>query len=256
VAAFEYQAVTPQGAKKKGIIEADTVRQVRQQLREQGLMPIEVTLASEQERGSASRAVGFSFTQLFNTKGYARGVSAADLALITRQLSTLVGSALPIEQALLAVADQTEKPRLQKLLMSVRSKVVEGYSLAESMSDFPRVFDHLYTAMVGAGERSGHLDEVLSRLADYTEQRQHMKSQLIQALVYPLMLTLVAISIIIFLLVSVVPQIVEQFTTLDQTLPPTTSLLIAISAGLQNYGIYVLLLILGGLLVFSRALKK
>lgn len=140
--------------------------------------------------------------------------------------------------------------------MAVRSKVVEGYSLAESMAEYPRVFDNLYTAMVGAGERSGHLDEVLSRLADYTEQRQHMKSQLVQALVYPAMLTLVAVGIIVFLLVSVVPQIVEQFTTLGQDLPPTTTALIAISETLRGYGIYLLLLIGVGLIVFKQALRK
>ncbi|RUO65950.1 type II secretion system protein F (GspF) [Pseudidiomarina planktonica] len=254
MAAFEYQAVTAKGSKKKGIIEADTVRQVRQQLREQGLMPIRVDLAAEQDRGTAEEhraRLGWLSSGSFRS-----GVSASDLALVTRQLSTLVGSALPIEQALLAVADQSEKPRLQKLIMAVRSKVVEGYSLAESMAEYPRVFDNLYTAMVGAGERSGHLDEVLSRLADYTEQRQHMKSQLVQALVYPAMLTLVAVGIIVFLLVSVVPQIVEQFTTLGQELPPTTTALIAISETLRGYGIYLLLLIGVALIVFKQALRK
>lgn len=248
MAAFEYQAVAANGRKKKGVIEADTVRQVRQQLREQGLMPISVEVAAEQERVTRHGSKA--------PRWFVRRISASDLALITRQLATLVASALPIEQALLAVADQSEKPRLQKLLMSVRSKVVEGYSLAEGMSEFPRVFDNLYTAMVAAGERSGHLDEVLNRLADYTEQRQHMKSQLTQALVYPLMLTLVAVGIIIFLLVSVVPQIVGQFATLDQTLPPTTTALIAISETLQAYGLYMLLAILLAMIIFKRALKK
>jgi len=257
VAAFEYHAVDAAGKKKKGVLEADTVRQVRQQLREQGLIPIQVTSTADQEQGKAGtkQSRSASFAGLFGI-GTGRGVSASDLALITRQLSTLVGSSLPIEQSLLAVADQTEKPRLQKLLLSVRSRVVEGYSLAESMADFPRVFDKLYTAMVGAGERSGHLDEVLSRLADYTEQRQHMKSQLTQALVYPSMLTLVAIGIIVFLLVSVVPQIVEQFTTLDQTLPPTTTVLIAISNAVRDYGAYLLLVILAGIVVLRNALRK
>ncbi|EKE85218.1 type II secretion system inner membrane protein GspF [Idiomarina xiamenensis] len=250
MAAFEYQAVAANGRKKKGVIEADTVRQVRQLLREQGLLPLHVQAAAEHERVSKDPTVAPRRQWLV------RKVSASDLALITRQLATLVGSALPIEQALLAVADQTEKPRLKKLLMAVRSKVVEGYSLAEGMAEYPRVFDSLFTAMVAAGEKSGHLDEVLNRLADYTEQRQHMKSQLTQALVYPSMLTLVAVAVIIFLLVSVVPNIVEQFVTSDQALPPTTSLLIAISDFLQHYGLYLLLLIVVALALFKRALKR
>ncbi|MCA1767460.1 MAG: type II secretion system F family protein, partial [Idiomarina sp.] len=218
MAAFEYQAVEANGKKKKGVLEADTERQVRQLLREKGLMPLTIEPAADQDRKKTLQP-RFGLPQ--------RKVKAQDLALITRQLSTLVSSALPIEQALFAVADQTEKPRLKKLLMSVRSKVVEGYGLAEAMSEFPGVFDSLYTAMVAAGEKSGHLDTVLDELANYTEQRQHMKSQLTQALIYPLMLTLVAVGIVVFLLVSIVPQIVDNFSTMGQELPPTTLAMIA-----------------------------
>jgi general secretion pathway protein F len=247
VAAFEYQAIANNGRKKKGVLEADTERQVRQMLREQGLMPVAISAAAEKEKKqSAQNRWGFTF----------RKVKAQDLALITRQLSTLVGSALPIEQALLAVADQTEKPRMKKLVMSVRSKVVEGYGLAEAMAEFPGVFDSLYTAMVAAGEKSGHLDQVLEELADYTEQRQHMKSQLTQALIYPLMLTLVAIGIVVFLLVSIVPQIVENFSTMGQELPPTTLAMIAISEFLQNWGLWLLVGLAVLLLLFGQWLRK
>lgn len=247
MAAFEYQAVDAKGKRKKGVLEADTVRQVRQLLRDQGLIPVSVDAAADEERANPSKP---------GTRRFVRKVKASDLALITRQLSTLVSSALPIEQALLAVADQTDKPRLKKLLMAVRSKVVEGYSLAEAMRDYPRVFDDLYTAMVGAGEKSGHLDQVLDKLADYTEQRQHMKSQLTQAMVYPIMLTLVALSIIIFLMVSIVPQIVENFATMGQTLPPTTTAMIAISEFLQDYGVLMLLLIIAAIAGFRFWLRK
>src|SRR5690554_4446128 len=229
-------------------MEADTERQVRAQLREQGLIPVAVELA-EEGRGSPRTAPLLKRLQT-------RGVGASDLALITRQLATLVSAALPIEQALFAVSEQTDKARLQKLIMAVRSKVVEGYSLAEAMAEYPHVFDKLFTAMVAAGERSGHLDEVLNRLADYTEQRNRLKGQLIQALVYPSILTLVAIGVIIFLLVSVVPQIVDQFSGLGQTLPPTTTLLLTISHFLQNYGLYMLIVILAGLLLGAQLLKK
>lgn len=247
MAAFEYQAVEASGRKKKGVLEADTERQVRQLLREKGLMPLTIEPAADQDRKKTLQP-RFGLPQ--------RKVKAQDLALITRQLSTLVGSALPIEQALLAVADQTEKPRLKKLLMSVRSKVVEGYGLAEAMSEFPGVFDSLYTAMVAAGEKSGHLDTVLDELANYTEQRQHMKSQLTQALIYPLMLTLVAIGIVVFLLVSIVPQIVENFSTMGQDLPPTTLAMIAISEFLQNWGLWLLIGIALVLVAFNQWLRN
>ncbi|MFS6536600.1 type II secretion system inner membrane protein GspF [Idiomarina loihiensis] len=247
MAAFEYQAVEANGRKKKGVLEADTERQVRQLLREKGLMPLSIEPAADQDRKKTLQP-RFGLPQ--------RKVKAQDLALITRQLSTLVGSALPIEQALLAVADQTEKPRLKKLLMSVRSKVVEGYGLAEAMSEFPGVFDSLYTAMVAAGEKSGHLDTVLDELANYTEQRQHMKSQLTQALIYPLMLTLVAIGIVVFLLVSIVPQIVDNFSTMGQDLPPTTLAMIAISEFLQNWGLWLLIGIALVLVAFNQWLRN
>ncbi|MDV6327363.1 type II secretion system inner membrane protein GspF [Idiomarina sp. Sol25] len=247
MAAFEYQAVEANGRKKKGVLEADTERQVRQLLREKGLMPLTIEPAADQDRKKTLQP-RFGLPQ--------RKVKAQDLALITRQLSTLVGSALPIEQALLAVADQTEKPRLKKLLMSVRSKVVEGYGLAEAMSEFPGVFDSLYTAMVAAGEKSGHLDTVLDELANYTEQRQHMKSQLTQALIYPLMLTLVAIGIVVFLLVSIVPQIVDNFSTMGQDLPPTTLAMIAISEFLQNWGLWLLIGIVLVLVAFDQWLRN
>ncbi|MBR9907011.1 MAG: type II secretion system inner membrane protein GspF [Gammaproteobacteria bacterium] len=262
MAAYAFQALNASGRKTKGVIEADTERQVRAQLREQGLIPVSVELAEEgggPRSAPGSRAgsgPGSAPLSAFMRRLQTRGVGAADLALITRQLATLVSAALPIEQALFAVSEQTDKPRLQKLIMAVRSKVVEGYSLAEAMAEYPHVFDKLFTAMVAAGERSGHLDEVLNRLADYTEQRNRLKGQLIQALVYPSILTLVAIGVIIFLLVSVVPQIVEQFSGFDQTLPPTTTFLLAVSEILQNYGIYALVAILVGLVVGGQLLRK
>ncbi|MGI0153040.1 type II secretion system inner membrane protein GspF [Pseudidiomarina sp. WS423] len=269
MAAYAFQALNASGRKTKGVIEADTERQVRSQLREQGLIPVSVELAeqgrsrsrgetvspSSGARSAAGSGAGSASPSLL-TRLQTRGVSAGDLALITRQLATLVGAALPIEQALFAVSEQTDKARLQKLLMAVRSKVVEGYSLAEAMAEYPHVFDKLFTSMVAAGERSGHLGEVLNRLADYTEQRNRLKGQLVQALVYPAIMTLVAIGVVIFLLVSVVPQIVEQFSDLDQALPATTRFLLAASEFLQAYGLIALIMILLGLAVGGQLLRK
>ncbi len=245
MAAFEYQALDAKGRKVKGVLEADNARHARSLLREQKLNPLSLDIASQQEQLIAT-----------GRKWFQPGISAGDLALITRQLATLVEAALPIESALQAVAEQCEKPRLQSMMMSVRSKVVEGYSLAEGLAEFPHIFDHLFRSMVAAGEKSGHLDGVLNRLADYTEQRQYMRSQTMQALLYPAILTFFAIAVIAILLAFVVPKIVEQFVHMGQSLPTATVALIAISDFIRNYGLLVLGAIIAGSVAFKQALKK
>ncbi|MGQ4276523.1 type II secretion system inner membrane protein GspF [Pseudidiomarina sp. E22-M8] len=250
--AFSYHALDANGRKKTGVLEADTERQVRQLLRDQGLLPVNVEVAEQTSSAATATEGGFSG---WWARRKIRKISSSDLALITRQLATLVAAAMPIEQALVAVAEQTDKPRLQKLVMAVRSRVVEGYSLAVAMADYPHIFDKLFTAMVAAGERSGHLDEVLNRLADYTEQRNQLKGQLTQALVYPAVLTFVAISVIIFLLVSVVPQIVEQFGNIGQDLPFITRALLAVSEFLQFFGPFILVAALVVLIVGGQMLR-
>lgn len=245
MAAFAYKALDGRGKNKSGVLEADNARQIRQQLREQGLIPLEVEQVAEKEKKQSS---GFS---LFKPK-----ISASDLALLTRQLATLIESALPIEEALLAVAEQCEKPRQKNMMMAVRSKVVEGHGLADSMAEFPHVFDQLFRAMVAAGEKSGHLDVVLNRLADYTEKRQQTRSQITQAMVYPSLMLFFAVGIVLLLLTVVVPKIVGQFDQMGQDLPAITQFLINISEWLQNYGLYMALAI--GLLIIAiqRLLQK
>jgi len=245
MAAFEFQALDSSGKKNKGVLEADNARHARQILRERKLTPLSVELASQQEKKLANRGPWLQ-----------RRISAAELALITRQLATLVEAALPIESALLAVAEQCEKPRLKNMLMAVRSKVVEGYSLAEGLAEFPYVFDHLFRSMVAAGEKSGHLEQVLNRLADYTEQRQYMRSQILQAMLYPLILTGFAILVISILLAAVVPKIVVQFEHMGESLPGSTLFLIAASDFLRQYGVLVLLAILLAAVAWQRALQK
>ncbi|PCH95727.1 MAG: type II secretion system protein GspF [Gammaproteobacteria bacterium] len=246
MAAFDYQAVDSKGKTKKGVIEGDTPRQARALLREQGLMPTDVTptIAKKSKSGTSS------------TRQDKGKVSAAELALITRQLATLVESGLPIEESLIAVAEQGEKYRIKSMIMGVRTKVTEGYGLAESMAEFPKVFNRLYRAMVAAGEKSGHLEKVLNRLADYTEQREQMRSQLIQALVYPVIMTVVAVGVIAILLTKVVPQIVGQFEHMGANLPGSTQFLIASSEFLQANGFFIVLFIALIILLFSQLLKK
>tara|TARA_B100000700_G_scaffold102920_2_gene116046 strand:- start:3737 stop:4969 length:1233 start_codon:yes stop_codon:yes gene_type:complete len=249
VAAFEYRALDGRGKEKKGLLEADTAKQIRQQLRDKGLMPVAVELAASQEKANAANKGLLG--NVFKAK-----ISTSDLALITRQLATLIQSALPVEAAVMAVAEQCEKPRLKKMLMAVRSKVVEGYTLADGLAEFPHVFDNLYRAMVSAGEKSGHLDQVLNRLADYTEQRQHMRSQITQAMVYPIILVIFAVAIVSILLGTVVPKILKTFEKSKQALPWTTEWVMAASHFVQNYWfvcIAVFVLLTVGI---KQALKK
>lgn len=245
MAAFSYKAVNHKGRNSSGVIEADNARQVRQQLREKGLIPVQVEQVAEKNKQQKS---GF---QLFAPR-----VSASELALMTRQLATLVESALPIEEALLAVADQSSKPTQRNMMMAVRSKVVEGHGLADAMGEFPSVFDDLYRAMVAAGEKSGHLDTVLNRLADYTERRQQTRSQIIQAMVYPSLMMFFAVAIVVLLLTIVVPEIVGQFDNMGQELPAITQVLISTSEWLQNYGLYLAVFIVLMIVGIRQALKN
>ncbi|MDF2179216.1 type II secretion system inner membrane protein GspF [Aliiglaciecola sp. CAU 1673] len=242
--AFSFKALDGKGNNKSGVLEADNARQVRQQLREQGLIPLEVEQVAERDKRPSS---GFN---LFRPK-----ISSSELALLTRQMATLVESALPIEEALLAVAEQCEKARLKNMMMAVRSKVVEGHSLADAMAEFPTIFDNLYRAMVAAGEKSGHLDTVLNRLADYTEKRDQTRSQIIQALIYPSLMLTIAMLVVIALLTQVVPKIVGQFDTMGQDLPMITKVMIAISDWLRDYVLFLFAAIVLLIIVIQRLLQ-
>lgn len=247
MAAFAYEALDLAGKTKKGVLEGDNARQIRAQLREQKLIPVEVEQVKETPANTSSFDLSLLITR--------HRISAAELALLTRQLATLVESGLPIEESLFAVAEQAEKTRHKNMLMAVRSRVVEGYTLADALREFPSIFDDLFVAMVAAGEKSGHLDTVLERLADYTENREKTRSQIIQALVYPVIMMVFALGIVIMLLTVVVPKIVGQFDHMGQNLPTMTQILMDISAFVQNHGILlaVFLLIIG--LVVSKLLS-
>jgi general secretion pathway protein F len=242
--AFEYTAVDASGRERKGILEGDTPRQVRQLLREQNLLPVTV---SEVARREQRRRRTFSFR---------RGISAGDLALMTRQLATLVHSGLPLEEALQAVAEQTEKPRIKSIVLGVRAKVMEGHQLADGLADFPSVFSDLYRATVAAGEQSGHLDTVLERLADYTENREQLRNRTLGALLYPIVLFVVCAAIVFMLLTYVVPKIVTQFEHSKATLPLLTRILIAWSDFMRDWGWLVFLGIAGVIVGFMRWIRN
>ena len=240
--AFEYTALDARGREKSGVLEADAARQIRQQLREQGLTPLSVEEVKQREAKTSK-----TFLK--------RKISATDLSLITRQWATLVRSGLPVEEALRTVAQQSEKARLKSMVVAVRSRVMEGHSLASALSDFPHIFSELYRATIEAGEQSGHLEVVLERLADYTETRQQISQKMSQALIYPVLLTLVAIAVVVGLLTFVVPKIVQVFESIGQELPGLTKALIASSEFLSSNGVYLLFGILVVLVIFSYMLR-
>ncbi|MCY1270381.1 Type II secretion system protein F [compost metagenome] len=239
MAAFEYLALDARGRQQKGVLEADSARQVRQLLRERQLAPLEVRATRVREQAERGR---FSL---------ARGLSARDLALVTRQLATLVQAALPIEEALRAAAAQSGSPRIQSMLLAVRARVLEGHSLASSLREFPSAFPELYRATVAAGEHAGHLGPVLEQLADYTEQRQQSRQKIQLALLYPVILMCASLAIVAFLLGFVVPDVVKVFIDSGQTLPLLTRGLIALSDLVKHWG-WLMLLVLGMALVGAR----
>ncbi|HFD92623.1 MAG TPA: type II secretion system protein GspF [Gammaproteobacteria bacterium] len=243
--AFEYTALDDRGKERKGVLEGDAPRQIRQQLRDKGWVPVSVAEISQEQQDSGRR--------LFELR---RGVSATDLALITRQFATLVRSGLPIEEALRAVSQQCEKTRLKNLLLAVRSRVMEGHPLATALADYPRVFSDLYRATIAAGEQSGHLDEVLDRLADYTENRQVLRDKIVQALIYPILVIVVAILVVAGLMTYVVPQIIQVFENMGQELPPLTVGLIAVSDFTRESGPWIAALLIVAFIGLRMLLRR
>lgn len=227
MAAFSYAALDNTGKEQRGVLEADSSRQVRQILRDRGLAPLRIEAAVRATPTSGFRLSGPSF-------------GVAELALLTRQLSTLLQAAMPLEESLNAVSQQSEKPKVTKVLLSVRSKVMEGHSLASSMAEFPGAFPTLYRATVAAGEHSGHLDLVLSKLADYSENAHASRQKVMLALLYPSLLLLVAIGIVSGLMAFVVPKVVDVITGQGQELPLLTRGLIGLSYFVTHWGLLTL----------------
>jgi len=231
MAAFDYVVLDNRGKEKKGVIEGDSPRQVRQALRDKGFTPLAVEQAKEKKNG-----VGLNLS--FKGRG---SISTPDLSLLTRQMATLVQSGLPLEEVLQAVANQSPKASIKSMMLAIRSKVLEGHSLANALAEYPGAFPTLYRSTVAAGEHSGHLDSVLESLADYVERQQMAVRKIKMAAIYPVILTFVAIGVVVFLLTTVVPDIVEVFDTSKQELPPLTNGLIVVSDWIMAYGQYLAL---------------
>ncbi|MCL6237657.1 MULTISPECIES: type II secretion system inner membrane protein GspF [Acinetobacter] len=203
--AYQFTAIDASGKQQKGVLEGDSARQIRQQLRDQSLIPVAVDPIEQKDKHAQQR-------------WFQKGLNAYDLALLTRQLSVLVAAAIPLEEAIRAVGKQNEKAHVQNLLMSVRSKVLEGHSLANALQQAGR-FPELYIATIAAGERSGHLDLILDQLADYTENRFAMQKKVQGAMIYPIILMLMSFGIVMGLMTYVVPDIVKTFDQSKDALP-------------------------------------
>jgi general secretion pathway protein F len=250
MAAFEYLALDERGREKKGVLEADTARLARALLRQQNLTPLDVIETSG--RGK-SKTAGSAKTSR-STPTFRGGIKTNDLALLTRQIATLSAAGTPLEESLSAVSRQTEKPKIKSLLLSVRAKILEGHTFASALSDYPKVFPEIYQATVSAGEQSGHLDAVLERLADYTEERQASNATVKKALIYPSVLVVASILIVGFLLAYVVPQVVQVFEGMDQELPALTQAMLAASAFVREWGLLLLIAAVAGIIIFKRAM--
>jgi len=244
--AFEYVAVDAAGRERKGVAEGDTPRQVRQLLREQGLLPVAVDEVVEQKQQDGRTArVGWRLQ---------RGLSASDLALVTRQLATLVKSGLPLEEALLAVSQQTDKPRVRSIILGVRSKVMEGHTLADGLSDFPARSPRS-TAPPSPRASSPATSTRCSSGSPTTRQPPAAAQPHPERHALPVMLFVVCVAIVFFLLVSVVPKVVEVFRTSDAELPLLTQLLISGSDFMRQYGVWLAIVVAGAIFLFTRWLR-
>jgi general secretion pathway protein F len=243
MAAFEYQAVDGDGKTQKGLIEADTARQARQQLRGMSLMPLEIGEVTSRESSSGPG------------KSRRNKLSVPILSLITRQLATLISAGQPLESAYHAVSRQTPKPAAKHVLLAVRARVLEGFPLSEALREFPRIFDAMYCASVHAGEQSGLLDVVMERLADHMEAKQDLQQRTGQALIYPILLCVVAFTLVSLLLTFVVPKIVQVFEGFDQELPMVTTWLITISDFFKNHGVELIIGVILSVVIYLQLVK-
>ena len=241
--AYHYKALTPDGKVTKGVMQGDSSRQVRHNLRGDALMPIEV-LAVE---GKIAQTKG-------RRNGRHKGLSAYELALVTRQLAVLLAAAIPLEEALASVAKQSQKPHVASTMLAVRSQVLEGHSFAsalEQATNFPK----LYVATVAAGEKSGHLDLILNQLADYTENRFALQKKVQGAMVYPIILMVMATAVVIGLMSFVVPKIVKVFEQSEQALPLITQVVMGISNVIVSWWWLILLVLVGLAFLFYRFVR-
>ena len=231
--AYQFEALDAQGTTRKGVMDADSVKSARSQLRAQALVPIAVEVVAS---GTSEGGGGLNIT-LFGGRVF----NATTLAVWTRQVAGLVSAGLPLERALTALADEAEDDKQRNVVAALRAEVNAGSSFAKALALYPKEFDDIYCAVIGAGETSGNLGLVLEKLADDLEERQQLRGKLMGAALYPAIVTLVAIVIVLFLVGYVVPQVANVFAGSKRALPILTQIMMGISAFVRGYGWWVLL---------------
>jgi general secretion pathway protein F len=246
MAAFRYEAVDAGGATRKGVVNADSARSARADLRTQGLTPLNVEAIAAQVDASGAAT----------SRGFGERLSQVELALFTRQLASLLEAGLPLEQAFTALLEQSERAYMRDLIASIRSEVIGGSPFSDALSRHPRDFAEIYRALVSSGEQIGQLARVLSRLADYIERRNSLVQKVRLAFTYPAIVTVVAFAIVIFLLTYVVPQIVSVFANTKQKLPLLTVMMLGVSNFVRAYGIVVGVAVAGAWFAWRRALRN
>jgi general secretion pathway protein F len=248
VPAYRYEALDAAGKSSSGLLEADNAKAARSQLRARQLVPLAVAPV-----GAAGAGAGAGGSDGAAPRFTRRVFSATSRAVWTRQLAGLITSGLPLERALTALADDSDSERQRELLAHLKSEVNAGSSFARALGTAPREFDEVYRAVVAAGEASGALGPVLERLADDLEQQQALRSKVIGAMLYPAIVSLVALVIVIVLMTWVVPQIAATFASGRRALPPLTVGMLAFSAFVRNWGWLVLLGAVGAAVAYSLA---
>ena len=242
--AYSFEALDTQGQTRRGVLEAETARAARSQLRAQALVPIDV---SPVQRTSSGLNTVIWESKVFSTTA---------LAVWTRQLAGLVNSGLPIERALSALSEEADTPRQRDLVSALRTEVNAGAPFAKALSQHPREFSAIYVAVIGAGEQSGHLGLVLERLADDLQAQQNLKGKLLAASLYPAIVSAVALLIVLFLLAYVVPQVAQVFSSNQRALPVLTRLMLGLSDVVKNYWWLALAVLVAGMAALHTALKQ
>jgi general secretion pathway protein F len=250
--AYSYKALNEDGKTVKGLLEGDSERHVRSLLRAQRLKPLEVVSAS----GVADKSENSKESISFFPKPKGGKLNTRELCMVTRQLASLVKSGLPLDEALHACAKQTQKTKVKRVILQVRTKVLEGFSLAQALGDNPAAFDDMYRALVRAGEGSGYLSQVLERLAEYTQSSQVLKQRIKMAMIYPIVMLIVSLGVIIGMMVFVVPELTGIFAQNKTELPALTKGLIATSNFFVNYGLFLLVAIVVAVFGFKQYLRS
>jgi len=242
--AYSFEALDPQGQTRRGVLEADTARHARSQLRAQDWVPLKIDLQQAAKTGLQ--------TVIWESKVFGNDA----LAVWTRQLAGLVGAGLPLERALNTLSQEAETPRQRDLVSALREEVNAGATFAKALAQHPREFSAIYLAVIAAGEQSGHLDMVLESLADDLQTQQALRNKLLAATLYPSIVSVVALLIVFFLLTYVVPQVAQVFSSNQQALPWLTTFMLGLSALVQALWLWVLLLLVVGVWILRLALRQ